>query len=309
MTWRRLILGFELLRPLHIGFLPNQPGTVVVRTRGYVPGKNFWGAVVANITPRLYPQSTVSDFRTVGDAVRSDFVFSYFYLSDGRQIFIPDYAESGLTWGHLTEGRLTDQEFRARLIGSYVSTKIGRDGGAGGGNLHEIEFVRHRIGSPGEPSQKVVLVGMVWIQDGAPIGPYALHLQDESVLLGEFDIFDGIVLGGERNYGFGRVRQLHLAEELRATVSSGWPADPEVEISLDADCPLRAHLPYQPNQLFKGEIDIVAGREYQSQSRDRAFRGAGAHISTVGYCFAPGTHLITINQTVRLMPWGLLEWV
>jgi hypothetical protein len=136
----------------------------------------------------------------------------------------------------------------------------------------------------------------------------AAQLSGESLILGDLDVFDAIALGGERNYGFGRVGQVPLAEELRATVSNGWSDDPEAEISLQSTRPLRAHLPYQPEQIFKGEIEIVAGREYRAHNEGSTFQGAGAQISTVGYCFVPGTRLRKVNRPVRLEPWGLLEW-
>ncbi|MBI4492158.1 MAG: hypothetical protein HY690_05135 [Chloroflexi bacterium] len=295
MTWRRVRLCFELLSPLHIGFLPNQPGTVVARTRCYVPGKNLWGAVTASITPRLHPNPTAGNYRDVGEVIREQVVFSYFYLSDGAQLFTPDYTENGLVWGNLP-----DRAFRARFIGSRVSTAIGETGGAEDASLHEIEFVRHRLGSPGQSSQKVLLMGVVWIRQDAGVAHQALRLED---VLSEADI----VLGGERNYGFGRVRRVPPQEVFTVGVSDWWPENPAAAIPVDGERPLLGHAPYRQDRLFRGEIEIVAGREYRRKGVGAEFQGPGIEITNAGYCFVPGTCLG--GETMAYLdPWGRLNW-
>lgn len=297
MTWQRVPLCFELVSPLHIGFLPNQPRTVVARTRCYVPGKNLWGALTASITSRLYPHPIASNYRDVGESIREQIVFSYFYLSDGAQLFTPDYTEDGLIWGNLTDGA-----FRARFIGSRVSTAIGEAGGAEDASLHEIEFVRHRIGAPGESSQKVLLVGVVWVREDASIGHQMLHLED---VLREADL----VLGGERNYGFGRVRLVRGNEVFKADASNWWPEDPEAAIPVDGKHPCIGHAPYRQDRMFRGEIEIVAGREYRRNGAGAAFQRPGTEITNAGYCFAPGTRLGGGETVARLDSWGRLTWV
>ncbi len=298
MTWQRLPLCFDLLSPLHIGFLPNQPGTVVARTRCYVPGKNLWGAVTASITPRLHPHPTAGNYRDVGKSIRKQIVFSYFYLSDGTQLFTPDYTENGLVWGNLT-----DRAFRARFIGSRVSTAIGEAGGAEDASLHEIEFVRHRIGSPGASSQKVLLMGVAWVRQDACITDHAHRRMDVLDYLSKLDL----VVGGERNYGFGRLRLLPGEEAFKINMSDRWPEDTEVAIPVDG--PLLGHAPYRPDQAFRGEIEIVAGREYRSDSAGAEFQGPGVQITNAGYYFVPGTHLSGGELLARLDPWGRLTWV
>lgn len=300
MTWQRLPLCFELLSPLHVGFLPNQPGTVVARTRCYVPGKNLWGALTASITPRLYPAPTASNYRAVGESIREQIVFSYFYLSDGTQLFAPDYTKDGLAWGNLT-----DRAFRARFIGSRVSTAIGEAGGADDASLHEIEFVRHRIGSPGESSQKVLLIGMAWIHQGTSVANHALRLVDALYFLSEPDL----VVGGERNYGFGRLRLVPGEEVFKVGGSDWWPQDPEAGIPVDDRRPLIGHAPYLQDRMFRGEVEIVAGREYRRNGAGAGFQGPGIQITNAGYCFAPGTRLGGGEMVARLDSWGRLSWM
>jgi hypothetical protein len=304
MTWQRLPLCFELLSPLHVGFLPNRPGTVVASTRCYVPGKNLWGAVTAHATPWLYPNPTAAHFREVGESIREQLTFSYFYLSDGEQLFTPDYATNGLTWGNLS-----DRIFRARFVCSQVSTKIGEAGGAEDASLHEIEFIRHRIGSPGMPNQRVLLMGFVWICQGATLAQNALELRRESVFLNGADIFREIVLGGERNYGFGRLRRAPVPDQLRMTLSKLWPEEPETEVTVQGERPLLAHATYRQDQIFRGEVEIVAGREYRRSKQSASFRGPGEEIVNAGFFFVPGTRLADNANQLQMDSWGRLTWV
>lgn len=297
MTWRRLPLCFELLSPLHIGYLPNQSGTVVARTRCYVPGKNLWGAVTASMTPRLHAHPTAGHYREVGESIREQIVFSYFYLSDGAQLFAPDYTERGLRWDDLT-----DRAFRARFIASRVSTAIGEAGGAQDAKLHEIEFVRHRVGTPGASSQKVLLAGVAWVHEDARIDGQVLHLEDT---LRQVDL----VLGGERNYGFGRLRWVPNSNALNRDASDRWPLDPAVPTPVDDGRPLAGHAPYRQDRMFRGEIEIVAGREYRRNGAGAVFQRPGTEITNAGYYFAPGTRLGGGETMARFDPWGRFIWV
>ncbi len=303
MTWHRLPLCFELLSPLHIGFLPNRPGTVVASTRCYVPGKNLWGAVTASVTSRLYPNPTAAHFHEIGESICEQVAFSYFYLSDGEQLFTPDYATNGLTWGNLS-----DRSFRARFVWSQVSTKIGEAGGAEDASLHEIEFVRHRIGSPGRPYQSVLFIGTVWIRQGATLAQNALQPREGSVFLDDADIFREIVLGGERNYGFGRLRRASVPDQVSVTVSDLWPDEPDTEVTMDGGRPLLAHAPYRQDQIFRGDIEIVAGREYRRSRQGASFQGSGEEIENAGLFFVPGTRLADNSFQLRIDSWGRLKW-
>lgn len=300
MSWRRFPLCFELCSPLHIGYLPNRPGTVVAQTRCYVPGKNLWGALTARITSRLYPEPMAESYRAVGQAIREQAVLSYCYLSDGEQIFMPEYADSGLVWGSLT-----DRQFRAQFIGARVSTAIGETGGARDATLHEIEFVKQRIGSPGAPGNKVYLVGAAWVRPDARIDDHA----QRPVSLAELLLEPDLVVGGERNYGFGRLRLLREDKAPGAATGERWPQDPEAAIPFGAGQPLTGHAPYQPDRAFRGEIEIIAGREYPRDGTGVGFRRPGSEITTAGYAFAPGTRLDQVGAAARLDPWGCLIWV
>jgi len=302
MTWLRVPLCLELVGPLHVGFLPNRPGAVLAQTRCYVPGKNLWGAVTATVTPWLYPTPRAGNFRDVGASIREQMVFSYFYLSDGQQLFTPDYGENGLQWGELE-----DRTFRSQFIGSQVSSAIGEVGGAEQTSLHEIEFIRNYVGSPGKASRKVLLSGAVWVRKDASIAQSALTVRDGSVFLNEVDVFQEIVVGGERNYGFGRLRRIPIPRQLEAILINLWPDNPG-EVYKDEYFCLPAHVSYRKDLIFKGEIEMLAGREYPHNIDGSGFHGAGKSITNAGYFFAPGTRLYGNRMVIRMDPVGRFVW-
>lgn len=304
MSWSRLPLCFELLSPLHIGFLPNRPGTVVAQTRCYVPGKNLWGAVTANVTKEVFPTPNAGNFREVGQSIREQIVFSYFYLSDGKRVFTPDYSENGLQWGELP-----DRSFRAQFIGSQISTAIAERGGAEDATLHEIEFIRHGIGIFEGRHRQVLLIGYAWINEKAGIAEHAVELRDGSAFLNGADIFQHLVVGGERNYGFGRLCRINMPADCLTILMNLWPDDPNAEIILQEDTCVLSHAPYRNDLMFKGEIEIIAGRGYPRERAGAPYQGAGLEISSAGYFFAPGTHISANEQPMCIDSFGRLVWM
>jgi hypothetical protein len=208
-------------------------------------------------------------------------------LSDGEQLFTPSYESGSPRWGGLP-----DVEFRAALIDSRLSTEIGETGAAEDGGLHEIEFIRHRIGSPVAGARKVFLCGVAWLKADSTIAGKSLLVEDERLRLvaGErgLDLLEGLTVGGERNYGFGRIRCCHLSSSLANKLEDLWPDDPGAPFALNR--PLLGHALYFEDAPFKGHIEILASREYPI-GRDRSYEAPGSTIFTSGNFFAPGTCL------------------
>lgn len=303
MKWKRLPLCYELQSPLHIGFLPNQVSTLSAPTRLYVPGKNLWGAATAGLTTRLYDAVTPAHFQEIGDALRDCTTFSYFYLSDGKDVFIPRYPDRGLMWGELS-----DRKFSSYFVGSRISTAIEKEkGNAKDQSLHEIEYVHHRVRLHGSSLRKVLLIGVVWFQEDAVIAGQHLELKDDTIMLGHLDILKDLTLGGEKNYGFGRVRRVACPDHLIAKVAEVWSFYPETEIALgDDEIFLISHMPYHPDYTFFGNIEIIAGREYPRDSDKHTYVNPGQAIANAGYYFVPGTRIKGKDIRVTLDCWGRL---
>lgn len=309
MEWQRFPICCELLSPVHVGFLPNNPGTVIAPTRLYVPGKNLWGAITASLTPRLYPAPTPRDFTAVGESVRGALSFSYLYLSDGEKIFTPSYEAGNLQWG----GDV-DQEFRAAFVDSRLSTQIGVTGAAEDGSLHEIEFIRHRIGSPTTGIRPVFLCGAGWLRGEIAIGGLPLQLEAEIPVLrrgdserGAICLLRDLAVGGERNYGFGRLRPAPVSPLIRQKLEHLWPEEPHTPFALNQ--PLLGHAPYRPDLRFQGLVEMLASRQYPNDGRlPRSYEAPGAAVTNDGYFFAPGTHVSAAKLQARIDNFGQIVW-
>jgi hypothetical protein len=296
--WIRVPVCFELLSPMHIGFLPNAAGTVVAATRPYVPGKNLWGAVTSSLTERMYKFPRSDNFVSVGTELRKSVVFSYFYLSDGERIFVPSYECGELKWGDRD-----DSDFRNTFLDSRMSTQIAEKGGAQDGSLHEIEFIRPRLGSPTTGIKRTLLCGVVWVAQSDTVANARLEVEDAAPILldaSKLPLLVGLTIGGERNYGFGRVRRIPISKELERQLEAIWPSEFS-RFSLKG--PLLGHSAFSQNIPFKGAVEIVASREYPQDGKN-SYELPGKIVSSAGYFFTPGTVVVSINVSASLDPIG-----
>ncbi len=200
MAWTLYRLVFRLESPLHIGW--RKVGNLM-QTRPYVPGKVLWAALTAGITRDLGHGADGQKYKGIGQAVQENFRFGYLWPSvDGQTPYFP--------WEH--------DDFDYRLLGSYAGTAQDPDREAAEeGSLHETEFIAP-ITRDGRP---VYLIGDLWVRNGLPH-----ELQNWQKALGK------VQLGGERTYGWGRVR-LERLEQLGQLK--------EVVIRLEKNSPLTAH--------------------------------------------------------------------
>ncbi len=276
MRWIHYRLCFQLLSPLHVGY--RKVGNLM-ETRPYVPGKALWGALTARITRDFHNGSQPDEYIRIGDQIRKHFRLGYLWPSlDGRNPYFPWEHED---WDHL-------------LRGSYVGTPLDYDRNAAEmGGLHETEFIapRSRNGRP------VYLIGDLWVDDQAN------SLGDWRQALGRLQ------LGGERTYGWGRVR---LIGDLTAgTTGSGttafgqhWKDEAgEVILTVPAGEHLTAHaLAEEPARSgVRGLIEPFFGRETRGQS------GFGGHLpGKVLICWQPGSQ-VTRQMQVIVEPEGILR--
>jgi len=301
MNWQKLDVIFKILSPLHIGYLPNKPGTVIAGTRYYVPGKNLWGAATANLTPKLFQEPTPENYLEVGEWISDNLRFTYFYLSDGgKNQYCPQFTtEKGLQYGGLSL-----QEFQKRFIGSRISTKISDKGTAEDKRLHEIEFINCNGKHDGE-IKPLYLEGSVFYNTNAQFcSEYQIRYKSEILSLNGIALFETLTLGGELNYGCGRVEKAKINETSEALNAE----NSKIKISIEKDGYIQGHLKYDPSIQFMGDIEVVSGRTYPKnniESFDTCFVGPGKKIEQGEYYFVPGTKIMTQEELV-LDPWGRL---
>ena len=313
-------------------------GSVVSPTRYYVPGRNLWGAVTKRITEHLCKVPKAGDYRNIGKQVMENFRFSYFYLYDGKTIYLPHYTDKGMKYGNITKA-----EFEHRFIGSIVSTGIDdKTKTAKDKSLHEIEFINNRFRDENGNIKPVMIAGCIWIKKNAKIEikrreeeTHQFKIEPNGIFIDDFNIISELILGGESKYGFGHVL-LDSVDEVNFPLDCVMKSKNhdeyckgEVKIKCRENKPLIAHLRYDRKIKFEGNIELLTGRGYcdpnelkdsknenekfcmdNSSSGDKKNSGdmanPGEVISRPIYYFSPGT-VLQENINCKLNWDGTLE--
>lgn len=265
MTWKMYSVTFRLLSPLHVGWF--KQGNLQ-RTRPYLSGKTLWGALTARLA-RMEDGS----YEKTGNQVNEWLAFSYFYPSTQERNIWP--------WGEQAD------EFTWHYLGSYASTALNYDqNSAEEGSLHETECINPYT-RQGEP---VYLVGYIFEKEGCSIKWQ--------------EALKRLQLGGERKYGWGRVRV--IGEPQKTSVFwRGWEVSDlngERPILVSEEVArLYAHLRYSDStDSVQGTLEPLVGRETQVDSEH------GQHVQFYGLAWAPGS-ICKAGLRVKIGEFGILD--
>ncbi len=283
--WKKIEVVFRLKSPLHIGYLPSKY-SVVSPTRYYVPGRNLWGAITKRITEYLYSdplkdcQSSETNegtcYQKVGEIVKNNFRFSYFYIYDGKTVYFPKYTEEGLKYGNITK-----EEFEYTFISNRISTAINKEGSAKDKSLHEIEFINNKFRDKKGNIKDVKISGSIWVKDNIKIKDRDVVIKSNGLFIDGFNIVEELILGGESKYGFGHVVFDHLERK---------KDEPVVHISKDKPF-INAHLKYNKDIKFQGDVELLTGRGYFDPKEKKSTDKPGSIISNMEYYISPGSKL------------------
>jgi hypothetical protein len=202
MTWTLHRWVWKLEAPLFVGM---PPAGALNRCRLYVPARTVWGAVTAELA-RENANGGEPDYRATGDALLQHARFTYLFPAEWSRgswrAWLPRFEDDrGLVWvredlASEQEQRVSDRNFRRRLIGGRPGTAIDPDtDSAADGSLRETECVaaHWRCSIPGEPVGSMALAGYVFLRAGD-------HRPS-------IDSVNTLFLGGDTRYGMGRVRR------------------------------------------------------------------------------------------------------
>lgn len=260
----------------------------VQRTRSYVTGRVFWGALTLRLTRDATSGSATDSkqYKTFGDQVNSHLAFTYFYPaiakpkkshSEENQNNHPDY-EIPFPWDN-------ESQFRRRFLSSYTSTALAYPQQAvDEGLLHEVEFLSPRTLDQGE---QVYLVGYVFEKEGCD-----LQWQDACQRL---------QMGGERGYGWGDVKcgevnplgigDHHLFGGRAVFIDNE-------EHALVETTRLLAHTS-AAEVSATGEIEPLVGREWKVANQ------AGQHVEKFADpCWVPGSN-VARSQFFKIEKFGI----
>ena len=286
MSWLLYRWVWKLEAPLSIG-LP--PSGSLNRCRLYVPARNLWGALTAELAQR---QATgFPDYPQVGDDVRKALRLTYLFPAEETdrswRAWLPRYqGRDGLIWQQEDDptGKKwrPDREMRHRLLLARPGTAIDHASAtAADGTLRETECIGQywRCSGTGD-AKSVALVGYVFVQQS-------------SDLVGALETVNELFLGGDARYGLGRVRRV------------AWDSASEVfGISTDLQGPdpcvtagrVLAHASV-PNgwATLGGDLEVLAWWDY---GQLRAFPAAPV-------CWRPGSVTAESPRRWRIQDSGL----
>lgn len=270
MEWQLYRVAYELMSPLHIGY--HKIGNVQ-RTRYYVPARNIWGAVTEKLTRGGFtaPGAPSGNYAEIGKWVRTHCAFSYWFLQAGTTILFPAMGEKDLRYGPLLES-----EFERRYIAAHLSTALDpTTTSAQAGSLHEIEVISEY---DRDHRQRTSLSGWVFLDHDA-----ITTLTDR----GWKECMRKLWIGGERRYGFGRLRlsddgwrpleNQQIAEGYRVSSNCGRP-----RIEIAAGKPFLAHT-VATGTTASGLIEPVIGRETPESHQ------FGRKLTKALLCWVPGS--------------------
>ncbi len=274
MTWTAYRVVFKLRSPMHIGC--GKVGNVQ-RTRPYVTGRNFWGALTMRLTRDATQGSAVEkrQYECYGNKVSEQLTFTYFYIATKSN---GDYQ---IAWTWENESLL-----RRRFLSSYTSTAlVYPQQVAEEGFLHEVEFISPRTL---DNSQQVYLVGYVLKKEGCKLKwEEACHR---------------LQMGGERGYGWGDVQCVEVgATNTQQLFHYYWhEQNGSVVIDIPDNSPVLAHTETTKNLSAQGEIEPLVGREWKEPNQ------AGESVAFSGMCWTPGS-VVSRSSCFKIKEFGIWQ--
>jgi hypothetical protein len=226
------------------------------------------------------------------------------------------YTVDGLKYASNGNTGYSESGFERLFIKSYGQTAVvPHSNTADDASLHESEFITPTVDdTESATSRPVYFVGYVFIREDAQIDGEAVGWDCAAKNLKE--IVSDIFVGGDRKYGWGRLR---LEKE-----RSGPAADAKafghqllldghyLKMRLFSGGSIPAHLDANAGLKLKGDIEPLVGREW-AEARDNVRdsdgnvkTGAGQKISQARLCWVPGS-VLREDKTLKIGPYGILE--
>jgi len=317
-------MGFEhyrvilkLLSPLHIG---KRKYRNLMETREYVPGRTLWGALTARIV-RDYFDGESKKYEKIGKFLNENFRFGYFWPAVESDVSQSEFRKFKIYFPWESEKKADKEKhgklefiyefvkpeyFDYLLKSGYMGQPIDYTRGATEeGQLHEAEFIAPKT----RDGRQVYLMGDLWVSDKNGFieskDPLKVKIEGKTINLAE--VFNSIQIGGERNYGWGRVKceglKLHNGDALGGIKVDGTDAD--VTLEFPENSRLTAHAlaaewddskPVSKG-VIKGEVEPLSG--YFWGEKDWA-------LHSPPICYIPGSKLIKA-QELKIVKFGILS--
>ncbi len=277
MAWKKYQLVFKLLSPLHIGY--RKVGNLH-QTREYVPGKVVWGALTARLTRMTGKGDSSKGYSDIGKAVANHFRFGYLWPAIFKNNNSTEQSKLEVCYPW------SNTDFDYQFLNSYASTALNYDfQSSEEGTLHETEYIAPKT----RDNRQVYLKGDLWV--------------DEDNLNNQFinwkSALNTMHLGGERNYGWGRVR---LINELKPIEDNSIP---EIQITNESKIPAHAFaiVGNQTIHEIQGEVEPLLGWEWDNSNQNRVWK-----LSDPEICYVPGS-ILKVDCSFEVDAFGRLKMI
>lgn len=301
MNWHQIDLFYEMKSPVHIGYLPGK-ASVIIPTRYYIPGRNIWGAYTKVLTEKLSDDPTPKNYYDVGEWFKNNVKFTYFYIYDedfdDNPLLVPEYSDKSLKYGNMFVS-----EFQNRYIGSFISTSIDSDTStAKDESLHNIEYIKPKYQSK-SGIKNTCISGKMFIKTELKTNGITEHIKVDKngrITVNDEDPFKVIFVGGELNYGFGKIEKVDAA-----------PIDHKLGFEFDLSSKenvcikpidknsILSHLRYSETCRFCGDIELISGRGYKENKDNQdkeTHKDPGKCVAQPDICFVPGTVVYNLEK-------------
>lgn len=315
--WKCYNVKLKSESPVHIGY---RSLGIISQTRYYIPAKNLWAALTAYITKNhreigdwqiQRDDPTNMDYQKVGKEISQNIRFSYFYPCKNGTPLYPFYTtQEGTKYGDLIK-----EQFEASFISSFASTAIDRDSGTaledmgeGKGSLHEVEFIKPQSD----------FTGYCFVKNGFKIDKKLVGEELLTEILNKALSSHG--LGGERNYGYGKMKVIvpikeskepDIVQEADSERLNKKPVPIDLEnlsVKLEkntlyvSSSPINiANIEHLFSSIF-GKIEPIIGREWSNNT------GVGRGISSTVIALEPGTKFMNNSEIdLCIQEYGILS--
>jgi len=303
MKWTAHRLIYRAMGPVHIGC--HTLGYIKL-TYPYITGRAMWGAATANLTRAYgkFPDRVSTEYQRFGELFKKQVIFSYFFPAfEGEKPWLPRYTEQGLCFhsSSCPADPVPERRFQQVFFGSFLQTAVSPHvNTAEDETLHESEFIRHRVVFPAaggnDGVRPVYFVGYVFIRNDAVLEGYG----DVSWEGGDVAIKPAmeIFIGGDRKYGWGRLRLDGVYKNICCMHGCGVVLDkcaPVICVEKGQSIP--AHAVADEGVELWGDIELFVGRLWQrGETGSNGNSGPGRDIRGNGLCWMPGSILEANSQ-------------
>jgi len=304
MLWMHYRLVFRLESPLHIGW--RKVGNLM-QTRRYVPGKVLWAAFTARIVQMASRGNDPKAYKDVGETLKHCFRFGYLWPAHAEKEALPETPswpwtqESIAYWDYL-------------YLNGTVRTALNPDEHtASEGLLHQIEYIAPHT----RENEPVYLIGDLWVRSDLNTCLEGLELSDstwrEVVQNTWQSTLQTLQLGGERGYGWGRVRLVKTTKS-KATSRSLWDGtwhweeeNGEIVLTSTRETRLPTHAlaaDFTYDNRIEHAVFGVEGPVEPWLGWERT--NTGYQISIMRLLYKPGSRLKSVPFRLILHTWGYL---